>query len=58
MNALKLIVLAIVQTLKQACFFPQALAHALKQRRRLIVLDDPEIERLDRLRNPSKYLGK
>jgi hypothetical protein len=58
MNALKAICLTIIQTIKQAWFFPQAMAHALKQRRRPILLDAHEIERLDRLRNPSKYLGK
>jgi hypothetical protein len=31
---------------------------AVTQRRRQTVLDELEAERLDRIRNPSKYLGK
>jgi hypothetical protein len=48
----------IVQLLKQAFLLPQTVANALKQRRRQIVLNEHEVERLDRLRNPSNYLGK
>jgi hypothetical protein len=58
MKALKMIWLTIRQMVKQACVLPQTVAHAFGQRRRKIVLEDSEIERLDRLRNPSKYLGK
>jgi hypothetical protein len=36
----------------------QATIIAVTQRRRQIVLDEREAERLDRIRNPSKYLGK
>jgi hypothetical protein len=43
---------------KLAWLLPQSLALALKQRRRQIVLNELEAERLDRIRNPSKYLGK
>jgi hypothetical protein len=58
MNALKLIRLAIVQLVKQACLFPQAIANAVKERQRQVVHNEHEAERLDRIRNPSKYLGK
>jgi hypothetical protein len=34
------------------------MAMAAEQRKRQIILDDREAERLDRIRNPSKYLGK
>ena len=57
-NTLKLIFLTIIQVVKQAWFLPQSFAIAAKQRRRQIVLDELEVERLDRIRNPSKYRGK
>jgi len=43
---------------KQAWRFPQSVEAALKQRRRQFALNVLEVERLDRIRNPSKYLGK
>ncbi len=43
---------------KQAGLLPQSVAKAVKQRRRQIVLDGRKVERLDRIRNPSKYRGK
>ena len=58
MNTLKLICLTIIQVIKHAWLFPQSVAIAVKQRRRQAVLNELEAERLDRLRNPSKYLGK
>ena len=58
MNTLKLICLTLFQLVKQACLFPQTIANALKQSRRQTVLNEREAERLDRIRNPSKYLGK
>jgi hypothetical protein len=58
MKTLKLICLTILQLLKQAWLLPQTVANAVKQRRRQVVLNEHEVERLDRIRNPSKYLGK
>ena len=58
MNTLKLICLAIIQLVKQARFLPQSASNTAWQRRRRIVLNEREAERLDRIRNPSKYLGK
>jgi hypothetical protein len=58
MNTLKSICLTIIRVVKQAWLFPQSVARALIVKRRQLVLDEHEIERLDRLRNPSKYLGK
>jgi hypothetical protein len=58
MRTLKLICLTIIHLVKQAWMLPQSFANASQQRRRQIVLDELEAERLDRLRNPSKYLGK
>jgi len=37
---------------------PQTLALAMKERQRQTVLNNEEAERLDRIRNPSKYRGK
>ncbi|MGD1089447.1 MAG: hypothetical protein ABR955_12095 [Verrucomicrobiota bacterium] len=58
MKTLKLICLTLIQWVKQACLFPQTIANAVEQRRRQTVLNEHEAERLDRIRNPSKYLGK
>ena len=58
MHTLKLICLTILQLVKQVLFLPQSVANAVKQRRRQIVLNELEAERLDRIRNPLKYLGK
>lgn len=58
MNTLKHICLTLIQLVKQACSFPQAIANHFKQRQRQTVLDEQEVERLDRIRNPWKYRGK
>jgi hypothetical protein len=58
MHVLKLIYQTTVGLFKQAWLLPQAIADASKQRRRQFALNLLEAERLDRIRNPSKYLGK
>jgi len=58
MNLLKLIFLTIIQLVKQAWLLPQSIVYAVRQRRRQVVRNELEAERLDRIRNPSKYLGK
>jgi hypothetical protein len=58
MQPLKFIYLSIIQLVKQAGSLPRTIANAGKQRRRQAVLNGLEAERLDRIRNPSKYLGK
>ena len=58
MHTLKLICQTILQLFKQVWFLPQSIANAVKQRRRQIILNELEAERLDRIRNPLKYLGK
>jgi hypothetical protein len=58
MHTLKLICLTIIQLVKQAWLLPQTVAIAVQQRRQQAVLNEHEAERLDRIRNPSKYLGK
>jgi hypothetical protein len=58
MHNLKLIGLTILQLVKQVWFLPQSFAKAVHQRRQQVVWNEHEAERLDRIRNPSKYLGK
>ena len=58
MHMLKLLRQGSVRFVKQARAFSQAAAIALKQWRRQRVVNALEAERLDRIRNPSKYLGK
>ena len=55
---LKRIFPAIIQSAKQIWLFPQSIAMAVTKKRRGAVLNELEAERLDRIRNPSKYLGK
>ena len=58
MYTLKLICLTIVNLAKQAWQLPQTVALALQQRRRKLARLQFETERLDRIRNPSKYAGR
>lgn len=58
MNILKLIGLTLIQLVKQVWYLPQSIAQAVQHRRLLTVRNGLEAERLDRIRNPSKYLGK
>jgi hypothetical protein len=58
MNVLKHICLTIFLLVKQAWLLPQSIAIAVQQRRRRVARNEVEAERLDRIRNPSKYLGK
>jgi hypothetical protein len=58
MSILKFVWLTLVQFVKQVWFLPQSVANTIQQRRRQTVLNEHEAERLDRIRNPDKYLGK
>jgi hypothetical protein len=58
MYIFKLIFLTIVNLLKQAWLLPQTIALALRQRRGQLTRLQLERERLDRIRNPSKYAGR
>ncbi len=58
MNTLKLICATIFQLVKQAVLLPQSFAKAVKEKRLQAVVVKSESERLDRIRNPAKYLGK
>jgi len=58
MNLLRLIGLTFVQLLKQAWSLPRTISDAVKLRHRRTIIHEFEAERLDRIRNPSKYRGK
>jgi len=58
MYILKLICLTIVELVKQTWLLPQTVTLALQQRRRKLTRHQFETERLDRIRNPSKYVGR
>ena len=58
MHVLKFICQTMVGFFKQVWFFPHSVAVARTQRRRQFALDEIEAERLDRIRNPLKYLGR
>ena len=58
MYLVKIIGLTIVNLVKQAWVLPKTLALAQEERRRQTTRDEFEAERLDRIRNPSKYAGR
>ena len=58
MDTLKRFCRIVIQLLKRAFWLPRSVANALKHRQEQGVLNGLESERLDRIRNPSKYLGK
>jgi hypothetical protein len=58
MNLLKVICMTIANLAKQAWLLPKTIAQALEQKRQQITRQQFETERLDRIRNPSKYAGR
>jgi len=58
MRTLKIFFRTLFQLGAIVCLFPGKLLEAFRQNRRQAVLNVAEAERLDRIRNPSKYLGK
>jgi hypothetical protein len=58
MNTLKVICLTLVELVKQVWRLPETIAVGLKDKRQRKVFDEQEAERLDRIRNPLKYLGR
>ncbi len=46
----------VIHLVKQTWLLPESLANAGQQRRQQIVLDKLEAERLDRIRNPSRFI--
>jgi len=57
-NILKLIGQMFIQLVKDACLIPQMISQAFTQRKHRKIVNEFEAERLDRIRNPSKYRGK
>ena len=58
LNRLKGLALLVGRLVKQIWILPSLVVGVFRQRRRQSVLDAAEAERLDRIRNPSDYLGK
>jgi hypothetical protein len=58
MNLLKLISLTCIQLMKNVWALPTTISNAIKYRQQRIIIRELETERLDRIRNPSKYRGK
>lgn len=58
MRALDRIALRISQLARRFWLIPRSVIDAIKQRRRHNLWIELEAERLDRIRNPSKYRGK
>jgi hypothetical protein len=58
MSLLKFISQTAADVLKQIWFIPEFIEMSLRKRRQLAAYNLAEAERLDRLRHPSKYLGK
>ncbi len=58
MNAFKVIYLTFCQMVEEIRLLPKTIAAAAENRRAQIIRADDEAERLDRIRNPSKYRGK
>lgn len=58
MHALKLICLTAAQLAKQVLMFPKVIATGFRNWRQKVAWNEGQAERLDRIRHPSKYLGK
>jgi hypothetical protein len=50
--------MTILQLIKQVWALPQTISNAVQQRKQRTVVNELEAERLDRIRNPSKYRGR
>jgi hypothetical protein len=58
MYFIKLVGLTILKLAEQVLFLPKNIIAALNDRKVRVAHADDETERLDRIRNPSKYRGK
>ena len=58
MNLFKVICFTIAELGKQVWALPATVTANLRKRHQVAEVNEVEAERLDRLRNPSKYLGK
>ena len=55
---LKLIGLILFELVKQIWLLPETIANFIKGRQQQKLVNEMEVERLDRIRNPHKYRGK
>ena len=58
MNMLKDLGQTIRHRFQQICQLPQTIANFARLRQQRMVLNEFEVERLDRIRHPEKYRGK
>lgn len=58
MKPLKHFCLMIFEFARGLLLFPVTIGDRLRHRQERAAINELEIERLDRIRNPSKYLGK
>lgn len=58
MHKFKIICLTIFELAKQVWTFPATVTANLRKKRRVAEVNEVEAERLDRLRHPSKYVGR
>lgn len=58
MRTLKLICLTVIHVVQQAWSAFKSIPGSIKERPLQAARNELEAERLDRIRNPSKYLGK
>jgi hypothetical protein len=55
---LKLIGVILFELVKQVWLLPETIANFFKGRQQQKLVNEMEVERLDRIRNPHKYRGK
>jgi hypothetical protein len=58
MHFIKLVGLTILKMVEQVLFLPRSIIAIVKDRKLRVAQANDETERLDRIRNPSKYRGK
>ena len=58
MNRLNQLGLTIGRIIRRVRLLPQTIMNRARQRQQQMVLNELEVERLDRIRNPEKYRGK
>ena len=58
LKILRLIGLILSELVKQVWLLPETIANFFKGRQQQKLVNEMEVERLDRIRNPHKYRGK
>jgi hypothetical protein len=58
MRILTLIGLTVIQLVKQGWALPAEIVNGFRRWRQQVAWNEGEAERLDRIRHPSKYLGR